>query len=323
VSPSGSLDLALLSSIPSDYVVERSSIGVLAVRRGLEAGFAAAGFTSKSDPPLAVSDLSGRKPLYALELPDRPDERFVLRRYTHGGLLRWLTGTRFLAAERPFRELLVAQELTRAGIATPELVAARARRAPGWGFRLEVVSRRVEGAQDLGYFLELARRGQVSLRAQRRILRAAGELVGALHGRGFLHADLTPRNLLLEQAALDGGAPRLWVLDLEGSRIWPELSETQRADNLRRLFRHVVRLELEGRARLTRTDRWRFLCAYQPRADLRRVSWRAIERRHRRRQAWHATGWLLERMLAGGSRKPASPTLPDRAVAPRKSSERA
>jgi hypothetical protein len=124
--------------------------------------------------------------------------------------------------------------------------------------------------------------------------------VGQLQARGFLHADLTPRNLLVERTSLESAAPRLWVLDLDGSRWGEGLDEPARRENVRRLGRHVERLGREHGLRLERTDLARFLRAWQPLRGPRHEACRAIERARQRRSGLHRGGWWLERRLGRG-----------------------
>jgi tRNA A-37 threonylcarbamoyl transferase component Bud32 len=125
-----------------------------------------------------------------------------------------------------------------------------------------------------------------------------GELIGRLHAARFLHADLTPRNLLL--------APDLataWILDLDRGRFARSLGVDERRDNLRRLYRAVRRREARGRRFLFRADYLRFLRAYGRAACLEtdwRADWRAILRRDRLRAPVHRLGWLFEGWLGDG-----------------------
>jgi len=290
---------AAAKELPDDYVLACGARGVLAVRREHARAFEAAGLGADGEWPLAPSRLAGRSPLRELELGR---ERLLVRRYRHGGLLRWLTGARFADPSRPFREIALAHALRQAGFRTPEICAARARRAAGLGHRLELVTRRVPEAVDLARWLASPEsRADPATRA--RVFRAAGRLVRALHEQRFVHADLTPANLLLEPASLGDAVPRLWVIDLDGARRTegPLDRETCRA-NLRRLLRHVERLEREGALALSRSDRSRFARAYEPDRARRHEDARAIGRVRSRWAPLHALGWLAER-AAGGRRE--------------------
>ena len=146
--------LPVLAKLPPEYVVLESERAVLALHRQYEHVFRSAGYGPGADAPSTASDLVGRNQMLEIRLQG---QRFLVRRFTHGGLLRRVTGTRFLDPERPFREIQLSHALEQARIPTPLVVGARARRQRGFGWSLEVVTRRVEGAVDLG--LALARMG--------------------------------------------------------------------------------------------------------------------------------------------------------------------
>ncbi len=278
---------ARLGALPPNFVLRRGRGSLLAVRRDLAALLSDFGFGPDADGPLVESDVAGRRPLAALEWGG---ERLLVRRFTHGGLARWLTGRRYLRAERPFEELALAEALRARGVATPEVVAARARPLFPFGWRLDLVTRRVPGAVDLGEVLARARRGAVPPADLRRALIAAGSAVRALHAAGLEHADLNANNLLVPVAGQGGPA---WILDLDRSRLRPELSTPARRANLARLLRHVERGERRHGPALSRADHLRFLRAYAGEAW--KDEWRAVRARVDRWAWLHALGGGLER----------------------------
>jgi tRNA A-37 threonylcarbamoyl transferase component Bud32 len=286
---------AVLARLPAGYELVRGRRGWLACERGARAPLLAAGFGPDGGEDLAPSGLSGRSALGAIEAGG---ERWIVRRFHHGGLVRVLGEQLFLRPARPFLELCLSAALRGAGLATPRIVAARAVRGRLLGWRLAVVSVRVEDALDGAEVLERLRRGALDARARRRFLATVGELVGRLHAARFVHADLTPQNLLFS-ADLSSG----WVLDLDRGRLVDVLSPDQRREALRRLYRAVRRREARGRSFLTRGDYRRFLRAYGAAArteDEWRADWRAIRRRDRRRAPVHRLGWMLESLFGAG-----------------------
>lgn len=250
------------------------------------------------------SELVGRKPLY--ELPggdasiDAGSTRFVVRRFTHGGLWRFATGRRFLDPLRPFKEIVCARHLSTHGVKTVEIVAARARRLGAFGYELDLVTRRVEGAIDLGELLGRARRGEVSRTVIASSAVALGILVKRMHASGFFHADLTPNNVLVNESVQRGADPELVVLDLDRARILRAWTDRDRRANLQRLLRFVARREeRDGRA-LGRSDYARFFKGYDPSGTSWKADWRAIEIAHARSKFGHALGWRLESWFGKG-----------------------
>jgi 3-deoxy-D-manno-octulosonic acid kinase len=285
--------LPILAELPRRFLVVEDARGTCVRRADLAEALEARGFGLDGGREFPQSDLHGRRPLREIEVGG---SRFVVRRYHHGGLLRWLTGARFRDPERPFRELVLAARLAALGFRTPPVVAARALVAAGGGYGLEVVSMRVEGTRDLGRVLADDLRGAVEDSFRRNVFAAAGRLIARLHAAGFVHADLTPRNLLVDEANPEAEP---WVLDLDRSTFVVGLDRGRATDNLRRLLRHVTRLALEGRARLLATDLARFATAYEPERAARRELVRSLASPRRGTRGLHRAGWFLERHLGG------------------------
>ncbi len=300
--------LAILDELPAGTFVEESPRGILAISADVARAMHEAGFGPEQDGPLEVSDLAGRHPLYQMEVAG---ECFVVRRYRRGGLFRWLFPRTSFAPERPFRELVLADSLAKSGVRTPEVVAARAVRwgrdrgisavRPGW--RLELVSRRVDNAVDLAEALEAIREGGVPAAARARLFRTAGALIRDLHGVGFLHSDLTPRNILVRAEALRSAAPEPWILDLDRSVFVADITDAERRRNLRRLFRSLRRRESRGRSFVSRSDYAHFFRGYDPDGRRWKADWRAIATGHSVTVPIHAFGWILENLLGSGSEK--------------------
>jgi tRNA A-37 threonylcarbamoyl transferase component Bud32 len=284
-------DDRILDALGPEFRVERRPRAWWAARRDVEGDLARAGFGPESDSALRTSELVGRKPLAEIEVGPL---RFVVRRFTHGGLWRFATGRRFLDPTRPFQEIVSARHLSDHGVKTVEIVAARARRSGAFGFELDLVTKRVEGAIDLGDLLGRARRGEVRRAAIAASAAALGILVKRMHGCGFFHADLTPNNVLVNESVLAGADPELVVLDLDRARIQSAWTDRDRRANLRRLLRFVARREeRDGRA-LSRADYARFFKGYDPSGENWREDWRAIESAHARARFGHEIGWRLE-----------------------------
>ncbi len=294
-------DWSELEHLPRDVTLLRTARSVYAVRSDLDAGLRAAGFSADSSAQLRASDRIGRTALGELVVGD---ERFVVRRFSHGGLLRWITGHRYLNPLRPFRELVLSRRLTELGVRVPEVIAARARRSGSATWELELVSRRIEDSLDLGTLLARTARGAVAAQVEVRCARAFGSLVRRLHELEFLHADLTPRNVLVDAGSLESRAPTLWIVDLDGSRFVPGLSLDQRTENLARLWRHIARMQRAGLAPRANRLCVGFLSSYEPRRMDRRALLAAVRERHRRASGWHAAADALERGVGARRSEP-------------------
>src|SRR5690606_19534813 len=73
----------------------------------------------------------------------------VVRHAQHGGLLRAITGDRFLAQGRAAHELAVSERLRAEGVPTPELVAYVVYPAGPLFSRIDVATRRLPAGDDL------------------------------------------------------------------------------------------------------------------------------------------------------------------------------
>ncbi len=277
------IDPALRAALSDAFDFEEGARGLLAVRRSARVSLQSTGFGLDSDGAASESNLGGRNPLAELQTGD---QSFLVRRFTHGGLLRWLTGRRFLDPERPFVEALLSEQLRARSIATPEVIAARAVRALAGAWRLDLVTRRVDAGRDLQ-----AELGQRVERRERAVLfEHFGAWLARLHACGFLHADLHLKNVLVTRSEDD--QPLFWLLDLDRSALRSTLTERERVANLARLVRYAWRRR--ERLELRRHDFARGLRSYATTRDARRQLWRAVVARLRAGALAHRAGWWLE-----------------------------
>ena len=307
---------AFASELPSEYELVREARGVLAVHRDYADRLRELGLGPVRDPAWRPAGVEGRRPLVELELAG---ERLLWRRFRHGGLFRWLARERFLEPSRPFRELCLSAALRVHGIDTPLVVAARARRASSFswlgGWQLALLTRREPDTVDGAALFWAGEASDVPRGAPRfALLHAFGELVGRLHRVGFLHADLTPKNVLVNQSAFDGQPARFWILDLDRSEFRDALDDETRCANLRRLLRFVERRRELGPDVLSASDVRRFLEGYS-RGLARsgydwRADWQRVQAQGRRRRWVHRIGWFLEERLGGGPARRAGDATP-------------
>jgi 3-deoxy-D-manno-octulosonic acid kinase len=210
----------------------------------------------------------------------------VLRRYRHGGLLGWLTGTLLLGPSRALSELDVTARAEASGAPVPRVLCLVL--WPRWGpFWSAVIGTREEpDAEDLARAWQRLSRGPDVWA----LLRRVGEAVRRLHDAGVEHPDLQVRNVLVRPERKDC----VLVIDLDRSRFHSRtaLSPRRRAANLARLVRSAVKeglLEPRGPCREVAA-----LLGGYARADraLRRelLRWARLERA---RLAVHRVGYLL------------------------------
>lgn len=158
---------------------------------------------------------------------------------------------------RPARERKGNAALLFAGIEAPENLAWG--KLPGGGQYL--FTRAWHGRRVSQWLSEALPTGSSAHRANRwRLLRELGRHIGRLHATGFVPGDLCPGNVL---AHWRGDRFTFCLLDNERTL------RTSRPSG-RQLLRNLVQLNRHCPNDLSRTDRWRFFCAW--RSQLRELS---------------------------------------------------
>lgn len=205
------------------------------------------------------------------------------KRARHGGLLGRLLGGFYWGTGRALRPIDLALRLRRAGVPTPDVLAAGWRRVAGPLHAHALVTEAIPDAVNLQDAL-LGARPAARLQA---LCRASADAVRSMHDARFVHADLNLSNLVLEDAA---GSPRAHVVDLDRGRFVSRLSDGDRLRNLSRLLRSHEKW-VAGTAPLRPRDMLAFLERYcrGDRARVRALVARLVRRRSRlwlRRVAW-------------------------------------
>jgi tRNA A-37 threonylcarbamoyl transferase component Bud32 len=185
--------------------------------------------------------LQGRDTAYAVQLPDS-DRRGVIRHNRHGGLLRNITGDRFLWPTRAPMELLLADALRRMRIPTPAVLAFAIYPAGAFATS-DVISEEIAGAVDFG---DLLLRTEPDSEERIHGWNAVKRLMKRLAAAGVRHHDFNAKNILLEPT--DDGLFTAFVLDVDRT----ELDCTRRdayAGNRARLRRSVEKFrDIRGAA---------------------------------------------------------------------------
>jgi len=187
----------------------------------------------------------------------------------------------------------VVSELARsAGVSSPAVLIAAAERVLPGLYRGWVCTLEVPGSEDLLSWISSKHTvfGGEDLRRKREVIRAAADMIGAMHRAGLVHADLHLKNILLQD---DGAsAPELHLIDLDRSRIRAKLSLAARMKNLERLDRYMEKW-IRSAGYITVRDRLRFLRRYFEggREEMRKGVRFHARRRWRRRL--HRLWWRL------------------------------
>lgn len=235
-------------TVPEGYrLFEGAGVRVMAqekmlprIKRALEEKGSVCEYVRHSDQ---TTRTTGRDRVYFFRETDGVS--WVVRHLTHGGILGFVTGDRFVrsARPRPFNELLVAEELRQSGIATPPVVAACVFDSMFY-YRGEIVREEVPGARDLADVLF----GTGDDDSECPAMAATGALVGQLHRVGLMHPDLNLRNILINGTE---GRLQAHIIDLEKSQLRSRLGTRDRNKMRARMRHSASRFETRCTKRLS------------------------------------------------------------------------
>ena len=200
----------------------------------------------------------GRGRLRTLELSN--GDAALIRPYRHGGLFRHLLqGVFFTWPPRPFRELVITEEVRRRGIPTAEVFAACVRRIWGPFYRGWLVTRQLKGGQDLWTAI---RDGFVGQTGAQKVFNAVAASLHGLHREGIYHRDLNLKNIVVRRES-DG--VKGYIIDLDRATLFlGEVPMALARRNLDRLLRSANKLDPK-REYFSANDWKKFLDSYHRR----------------------------------------------------------
>jgi len=237
----------------------------------------------------AAHYLEGRTPHPSILFEE--GKRMVLRQYSHGGLLRAITGNFYCFGERSFRELALTEEIRSCGIPTTPSIGAIHHSIFFPFYQAYFLSQEVPHARDLiQYFNGIkAHPSLENISSKRKTIRSVGFLIRQFHQAGFFHGDLQLKNILV-------AGDQLLLIDFDRSYRKATLSARERKKNLLRLNRSVEKWRRLGLP-ITRTDRWRFFSAYAGDDEKIRETMVKTLRCYSLRFLFYRLGWTVEKIV--------------------------
>lgn len=179
----------------------------------------------------------GRARLSSLRLGN--GDTALIRPYRHGGLFRHLLRGTFLSwPPRPFKELAITEEVRRRGIPTVEVLAACVRRIWGPFYRGWLVTRQLNGGEDLWTAI---RDGLVRQAGTKKVFKAVAGSLRELHREGIYHRDLNLKNILVrcEADAVTG-----YIIDFDRATLFSgNVPAAMVQRSLNRLLRSAAKLD--------------------------------------------------------------------------------
>jgi serine/threonine protein kinase len=232
----------------------------------------------------------GRTPHPSIPLGE--GKRMVLRQYSHGGLLRAITGSLYCFGARSFRELAITEEIRSCGMPTVEPIGA-IHQVTGFPpfYRAYLLTLEVPGALNAIQYLEKTgtNPNREILRHKRKMIRHFGLLLRQFHQTGFFHRDLQLKNILI-------AGDRILIIDFDRSYRKLILSTGARMKNLLRLNRSAEKWRRFGLP-ITRTDRWRFFLAYAGEDEAMRKAMEKALHTYSLRSLSYRFGWAVEKIV--------------------------
>ncbi|NWG02958.1 MAG: hypothetical protein HXY44_08905 [Syntrophaceae bacterium] len=246
-------------------------------------------FLQKNRP--TAHTFKGRMPHPSISLEGK--KRMILRQYSHGGLLRAITGSFYLFGSRSFRELALTEEIRSCGISTIPSVGAIHHRIFRPVYQAYFLSLEVPYAKDLTQYLcDLGPKpSQENLLQKRKTIRSIGGLIHQFHQAGFFHGDLQLKNILI-------AGDQTLLIDFDRSYRKSALSNSERLRNLLRLNRSVEKWKRQGLP-ITHTDRWRFFLAYAGDDQKIRKAMERVLRTYSIRLIFYRLSWGIEKIVRG------------------------
>jgi hypothetical protein len=187
----------------------------------------------------AVEGAGNRKSGFALKLESGPE--LYARRALRGGLVRFLLNDIYVGLRpRPVRELAIAAEAQRRGIAVAEPLGAMVEWIAPGAYRGIFLTRAMMG-MTLWDFI----RTDDDAYVRTHVLEQSRRAIDTMHQLGLFHADLNLQNLFVTKS---GESFMIVILDLDKAKLFDTaVSSGLRKRNLARLRRSARKLDPEGR----------------------------------------------------------------------------
>lgn len=181
-----------------------------------------------------LGSAKGRGITYFLFTQDIWGVNTALRHYYRGGLFgkinRDIYAFTGLEHTRSIKEFRLLQYLHQANIAVPKPILAHVERLPFRRYRANLITERIENAQDLTAIL---RTQPLPPSTWQQI----GKLISSLHHAQINHTDLNAHNILLQAQGTE--REKAYLIDFDKCR--EEQGENWKAENLARLKRSFLK----------------------------------------------------------------------------------
>jgi len=283
---------------PEDFLEIRKGGVVVWVRKGFSFLLEEDG-TWRTDRAFCHADgvsspYSGRGTVLRVSLEPMGENCAVVRHYQRGGIMGPFLRDYYFGRGRFLQEVRVSEWARGHGVPTAEVLAMRSERT-GLGFhRGDLVTREIEGSEDMDRYLRALREKEgARLGRKKEVVRSVALLLQGMHRVGLYHADLNLKNIVIQMTEPGVNS---YVIDLDRARVIRPLSSRLRIRNLVRLYRSLDKQGyLDGV--IETKDLLGFIKAYcgEDRELLRLC--KEVMRRDMLVLRYHRAGWRLSRGL--------------------------
>ncbi|MCX7857831.1 MAG: AarF/UbiB family protein [Deltaproteobacteria bacterium] len=215
-------------------------------------------------------------------------QNLVVRQYLHGGLLRGITGDRYISSKRVINEISVLLYLKTKGFPCPEPYCALIKNGFG-SKRLFLITKKIDNAVPFSQILKETKGN----RRARQIL-ALACLVTRLFKLGVIHADLHLSNVLV------ANNNELFIVDFDRAKIKNRIKKRDFLKILFRLYRYARALEKKGEFLLTDKEKLLFLRACSSILGYDIID--PVIKRIKKVELIQEIGWFIESKIYGGKK---------------------
>ena len=252
-----------MMKVPTGYTIINDNASTIAVKKEYEGPLMRLGIFQPErllkEHISAPGTSKGRGPVLSVPIEEMPGTRIIIRQYLRGGLVRFVNNDTFLGNQRPFNELYIGAEAYARDIPTAETLAAVSIKKAGPFYSGYLITKELTSCSDLPQYLkELSKCSNIDFSEKKeQVLVKTAETVRIMHDKGFLHADLNMKNILINSLTPEN----IFIIDWDKSVLKKNLAESERSSNIIRFCRSMEKLKQHG-IPVTENDQELFLNKY-------------------------------------------------------------
>jgi len=271
--------------VPLGYKVIKENASTVAVKKEYEGPLMRLGISQPErllkEHISAPGTSKGRGPVLSIPIEEMPGTRIMIRKYLRGGLVRFVNNDTFLGNQRPFNELYIGAEAYARNIPTAETLAAVSIKKAGPFYNGYLITKELTSCADLPQYLkELSKNSDIHFPEKKeQVLVKTAEKIKSMHDKGFLHADLNMKNILINSLTPEN----IFIIDWDKSVLKKKLTELEKSSNIIRFCRSMEKLK-QQEVPVTEKDQELFLISYWKNPEKASVDLEKLKQTVRRRR---------------------------------------